>query len=213
LFLSRAEERFCDHLHFVKKHHPRSLSCKSAKVAIGETLPHSGTLRTDGNLIIQTEPRSHIFPTLQRDKHAETVGFPVGAESLSRALDGVPQHTLIGCQFFAGDLHRRALKPQEFVLHVSYRKQKQNRFSAHSAEANGVFKPAWTITVFALPSTMLQPVRIMLLPLLQGKAKQWLSTMAQVEGRIGQCALKITLDVAASRLVIEHDEDLEPMRS
>ena len=64
----------------------------------------------------------HIFPTNHRDKHGKSVSFPLGAEVLSRALDGIAQHAMIGCHFIAGDMERRQVKPQEHVLHAVYSK-------------------------------------------------------------------------------------------
>ncbi len=43
--------------------------------------------------VIPDRDRPHIFPTRYRGKHGKSVSFPVGAEILSRALDGVPQRS------------------------------------------------------------------------------------------------------------------------
>jgi hypothetical protein len=143
----------------------------------------------------------HIFPTCDRGKHGKTVSFPAGAEVLSRALDGVPQHALIGCHFIVADMERRPVKPLEHVLHVVY--SKQVRSQHHGKDAD----------VFAIPSTMRHLVKTLLVrESLPNVVRPWLLANADITGRSGSRGLMIMLDTANSVLVHETRDGILPDR-
>jgi hypothetical protein len=79
-----------------------------------------------------------IFPTKSRARHSKLVSYPVGAEILSRALEGVPQHGALTCTFTAGNPHRDTGKTRFRVLHVSYRKRARSHFDSADAASRGV---------------------------------------------------------------------------
>jgi hypothetical protein len=162
----------------------------------------------------QISPQPHIFPTRHRDKHGKLVSFPVGAESLSRILEGVPQHALIGCHFYAGDVERRAVKPLEHVLHAVYSRQSPNVFTAKSAADSGVFDPKWSIAVFAVPSAMRHPVKLLLInEALPNIVRPWFVSQGGITGRRGQCAVVIEFDTVEGVLKHTISDKLLPDRA
>jgi hypothetical protein len=155
----------------------------------------------------------HIFPTRHRDKHGKAVSFPLGAEALSRALDGIPQHAMIACHFYVGDMERRPAKPLEHVLHVAYSQQQPNVFTAASAAERGVFDPKWSITVFAVPGTARHQIKTLLTTdALPHVVRPWLIKNEGVTGRAGSTALVIQFDTVNGVLTSEANENLLPER-
>jgi hypothetical protein len=69
-----------------------------------------------------TDSSNHIFPTTHRSRHSKFLSYPVGAELLSRALDGVPQHGAISCDFTAGNMNATAVAGRigEAALTITY---------------------------------------------------------------------------------------------
>jgi hypothetical protein len=156
----------------------------------------------------------HIFPTLDRTKHGKTVSFPVGAEVLSRALDGVPQHAMLGCHFTVGDVERRPVKPLEHVLHVVYSKQVRSHHHSKNSDERGVFDPKWSISVFAIPSTMRHQVKTLLVKeCLPNVIQPWLMTNGGITGRSGSRGLMIMLDTVNGVLVHETRDGILPDRA
>ena len=156
----------------------------------------------------------HIFPTHHRDKHGKKVSFPIGAEVLSRALLGVPQHAMIRCHFYVGDMERRAAKPIEHVLHVVYSQQLRAGHHSEDADARGVFDSKWSITVFAVPGTLRHQIKTLLTTeALPNVVRTWLVAQGGITGRTGSRALVITLDTANGVLSSETNDKLLPDRA
>lgn len=155
----------------------------------------------------------HIFPTRHRDKHGKSVSFPLGAEVLSRALDGIPQHAMIGCHFIVADMERRPVKPLEHVLHVVYSKQMRQHHYAKDADEHGVLDPHWSLSVFAVPSTLRHQVKELLVKdCIPNVVRPWLLANADISGRIGSRALAIMFDTVNGLLLNEISDNLLPDR-
>jgi hypothetical protein len=156
----------------------------------------------------------HIFPTTHRDKHGKVVSFPAGAELLSRALDGVPQHEALTCSFFAGNIQQDPGRRVFHVMHVTYRKQARSFHHAQSAGESGVFDPKWSITVFAVPSTLRHEIKMALVDqMLPDVVRPWLMEKADVTGRTGDCALVLEYDADGKAMRQSKREALQPERA
>jgi hypothetical protein len=161
-----------------------------------------------------TDTAPHIFPTSSRAKHSHLVSYPIGAEALSRALDGVPQHSMLACSFYAGNAHQHLDEPHQLVLSVVYRKRARSFFDGGDAGSRGVFDPRWTISVFAIGREVRHAVKTSLLS--EGLPKivrPWLIDMAAVTGKTGECGLSLRYDVATSTLIKTAGSALLPVRS
>lgn len=157
---------------------------------------------------------THIFPTTYRDKHSKAVSFPLGAEVLSRAFDGVPQHEALTCSFYAGDVQRHPGKPLLHVVHVMYRKQARSFHHAQDADERGVFDPKWFITVFAVPAALRNEIKIALIDhALPDVVRPWLVEKAGVTGRPGECALTLEYDTDEKLMRAATREALQPERA
>jgi hypothetical protein len=108
------------------------------------------------------ETELHIFPTSSRSKHSKEISYPIGTEALSHALDGVPQHDRIICDFYGGRPHDDG-KPQIYVLNVRYEKQARRFSHSGSAFERGAFDPHWKISVFGVPRQLRGAIKLLLL--------------------------------------------------
>jgi hypothetical protein len=161
-----------------------------------------------------TDTTPHIFPTLSRAKHSHLVSYPIGTEALSRALDGVPQHPMLACDFYAGNAHQRLDELAPLVLQVSYRKQANSFFHGRDAASRGVFEPRWTINVFAVGRDFRHPVKSLLLAQgLPEMVRPWLIEMASVTGKTGEGCLTLKYDHITGTLVRSTGIALLPERS
>ncbi len=156
----------------------------------------------------------HIFPTLDRPKHSKLLAYPIGAEALSRALDGVPQHGDLACTFFAGNPHHEQNKRQRlYFMAVTYEKVARSFHHGQSAEVFGVFKPRWRIHIYAVPVETRAAIKQHLLDdILPNHARPWLIEKASMTGRTGGAALILHYDRAADRITTEAREGFSPER-
>jgi hypothetical protein len=153
----------------------------------------------------------HIFPTKSRTKHAKTQSFPIGAEALSRALDGVPQHDQISCDFYAGNPNTDKDKDKIYVLSVSYTKQARSFHHSEDAGERGVFDPRWTISVYAVPSELRHNIKTALIDVgLPDFVRKWLIDNANLTGKTGGAALWLEYDRVDKCLLATRKSGLMP---
>lgn len=157
----------------------------------------------------QSEPR--IFPTASRARHSKLVAFPVGAELLSRALDGVPQHGALSCTFWAGTLQRDTGGEVLHVLSASYTKRARHHNDAGDAGSLGVFDPRWEIWVHAVPVAMKSEIRKALVEIgLPERIRPWLIAQATITGRTGNAAITLEFNRLDKVLVMSRRDNLLP---
>ena len=154
----------------------------------------------------------HIFPTLDRPKHSKLLSYPIGTEALSRALDGVPQHGDLACNFFAGNPHHEQNKRQSvYFMAFTYEKVARSFHHAQSAEAVGVFDPRWRIHICAVPVETRAAIKKHLIEdILPNVVCPWLVEKANMTGRTGGAALILHYDRAADRITTEAREGFPP---
>jgi hypothetical protein len=162
---------------------------------------------------MEQEPQPHIFPTQSRAKHSKFVSFPLGAENLSRALDGVPQHAALCCIFTAGNPHRDVGKKQFRVMHVLYRKRERSFYDGDDAESRGVFEPKWEIWVYDVRVEQRFEIKKALmevgLPLM---LKPWLIANAEVTGQSGEAAFMLDYDSEKQVLIPSQGNKIAPQK-
>jgi hypothetical protein len=139
-----------------------------------------------------------IFHTPHRGQHGRAVSYPLGAEAISRALDGVPQHGIFTCSFQSGSLEQDLAKSKLYVLTITYSKHAASFNDGRGAAERGVFDPRWEVTVFTVPTPLRHQIRIGLLgQVLPEIVRPWVVTSASITGKTGGCGLTIeynTLD-------------------
>jgi hypothetical protein len=159
------------------------------------------------------EEKPHVFPTQTRAKHSKFVSYPVGAENLSRALDGVPQHADLRCIFTAGNPHRDVGKKQFRVMHVLYRKRERSFYDGEDAESRGVFEPKWEIWIVDVRVEQRYDIKTALMdvgiPLM---LKPWLIANASVHGQSGEAAFMLDYDTIERVLVPSQGSKISPTR-
>jgi hypothetical protein len=159
------------------------------------------------------ETELHIFPTSSRSKHSKEVSYPIGAEALSKALDGVPQHDRIVCDFYGGGQHDRG-KPQIYVLNARYEKQARSFSYSQSGLEHGVFDPHWKISVFGVPRQLRGEIKSLLLEQgLPDRVRPWLVEKNHLTGQTGGSALWLEYVRADKVFITTTREDIAPDRS
>lgn len=161
-----------------------------------------------------TEEPLPIFPTKWRSKHSKLVAFPVGAENLSRALDGVPQHGEIACVFSGSVLQQDVGKTLIYVMSVGYTKHARNHSHSGDAALRGVFDPRWEIWTFTVPATMRADIKTLLLETgLPDIIRPWLIENENITGKTGSSAIAIEYNVIKKRLETRVSASLLPDRA
>ncbi len=157
----------------------------------------------------------YIFPTLDRPKHSKLMAYPIGAEALSRALDGVPQHGDLACNFFAGNPHHEQNKRQSlYFMAFTYAKEARSFHHGQSAEIFGVFDPRWRIQIHAVPTETRAAIKRHLMDdILLNHVRPWLIDKARMAGRTGGAALILHYDRAQDRITTEAREGFLAERS
>jgi hypothetical protein len=159
------------------------------------------------------ETELHIFPTSSRSKHSKEVSYPIGAEALSHALEGVPQHDRIVCDFYGGGQHDHG-KPQLYVLNVRYEKHARRFSDSGSALERGVFDPHWKISVFGVPRQLRGAIKVLLLEQgLPDLVRPWLIEKNHLTGQTGGSALWLEYVRADNVFISTIREDILPERS
>jgi hypothetical protein len=158
--------------------------------------------------------KPYVFPTLSRAKHSHLVSYPIGAEALTRALDGVPQHAALTCSFYAGNTHQHLDKPRQLALSAAYNKRARSFYDGQDADARGVFLPRWSITVFTIPRTLRHAVKTSLLADgLPRLLRPWLVGNAGFTGKTGSSAINLDYDVATAAWVTTVRHEIQPERA
>jgi hypothetical protein len=157
----------------------------------------------------QLPPR--IFPTASRSKHSHLVSYPVGAEILSRGLDGVPQHNEVTRTFTSGSLQRDLGKELIYVTSVGYTKRARSHFDSGDAAARGVYDPRWEIWMFTVPLAYRGEIKKALVEIgLPNMIKPWLIANANIAGKTGNAGIILEYHVFDKVLVATIRNNLQP---
>jgi hypothetical protein len=156
-----------------------------------------------------------IFPTVDRAKHSKLLAYPIGAEALSRGLEGVPQCALLACEFFAGNpSHEENLRARLYVMAVSYARRERSHFDGPRAVERGVFDPYWKINIHAVPvDTRAEIKRLLAEDALPNIVRPWLEANAALTGRTGGAALLLHYDREKGVMTSEARAGIQPERS
>lgn len=157
------------------------------------------------------EPKPFVFPTASRSKHSKLVSYPVGAEVLSRALDGVPQHRAITCSFVAGNPHQTITQEQTRVLDIRYRRRDRSFHDGENADALGVFSAKWEIWVYDVPVALRHEIKTLLTEdALPNAARNWLIKQAALDGKFGNAAICFDYNKIDKILVVSEGQVIAP---
>jgi hypothetical protein len=155
----------------------------------------------------------HIFPTKSRTRHSKFLSYPIGAEALSRALDGVPQHDQLACTFYAANPNSDKNKDKIYLLSVVYEKQGRTFHHSEDAAERGVFNPHWTIHVYAVASELRHEIKTALLTVgLPDMIAPWLTQNAHLTGKTGGAALWLEYDLVEKCLLSTRKTGVQPDR-
>jgi hypothetical protein len=153
----------------------------------------------------------HIFPTVSRAKHSHLVSYPIGAEQLSRGLDGVPQHGELTCTFTAGMPHRWVDKELIHVMNAGYTKHGRSHFDSGDARDRGVYDPRWEIWVYDVPVPLRGEIKKALVEIgLPQIVKPWLMANSGIVGKTGNAGITLEYNLFDKVLVPTIRNNLQP---
>lgn len=156
----------------------------------------------------------HIFPTHSRSKHAKDMSFPVGAEILSRALDGVQQHSALRCVFSGGSSHHDTGREVLYLMSVGYTKQARSHFDSGDAGARGVYDHIWEIWCHTVPNTLRSEVKQALLETgFPTMVRPWLMENAGLEGKTGSAGIILEYNRIDRKLIATIAMLIEPEKA
>jgi hypothetical protein len=157
------------------------------------------------------EEKPHVFTTSSRAKHSKRVSYPIGAEILSRALDGVPQHSVITCTFTAGNPHRNVGKEQFRVMHVHYRKRPRSFYDGKNAASRGVFAAFWDIWIYDVLVEHRADIRHALIETgLPNLVRPWLIANAVNDGKVGEAIISLEYNTVEKVLMSDMRSGIQP---
>ncbi|HXN49069.1 MAG TPA: hypothetical protein VN893_20625 [Bryobacteraceae bacterium] len=152
-----------------------------------------------------------MIPTGYRTKIPSTLSYPLGAEAISEALEGVPQTGFLVVDFWYWN--RQRLVPifsQPYrVLSVSYWQAPLNTVYRKLYIESGRFEPGWKITVEPVPRRLRHTVQTRLLTEALPRMRRWLIASQNAEGRTGGHNLVFLYDEPADELKAEENSTPE----
>jgi hypothetical protein len=150
-----------------------------------------------------------LIPTRFRSKIAHTHSYPIGAEAISKALEGVPQFERLELTFWDYQFQPHATSYK--VLEVDYR----NLGGFHSASKemieSGCLDEKWNIHVKPVPRSQRRSVQADLLERGIPFVRKWLTENTNDEQR-GRAGISIFWYEVEQRLGYEVTTKLEPKR-
>jgi hypothetical protein len=159
------------------------------------------------------EDAPFIIPTSSRAKHSKLVSYPIGAEILSRALDGVPQQRALTCTFSAGNPHRDVGKEIIRVMYVHYRKRARTFYDGEDAASRGVFAAFWDVWVYDVLVEQRAEIKKQLVEVgLPTMVRPWLIANAKIEGKIGEAVIKLDYNTSIKTLISSTNNGIQPER-
>lgn len=124
------------------------------------------------------------IPTNSRSRISRKLGYPLGAELISEALQGVSQYEQIKLHFTAGwssnfeqDLKRHLSDRRPLrILYVTYANTPPGLSASNASIEAGYFNQRWELWVEAVPVESKAAIRELLQSKALPRVKQWLST-------------------------------------
>jgi hypothetical protein len=157
--------------------------------------------------------KPHIFPTGFREKIGKDFAFAAGAEVLSRALDGIAQHSLLSCSFFGSQDHALRHADELLICQITYAKRGRTFHDAQSANDTGVFDAKWSIIMRVIPIADRAAVRQLLMETgLPKLVRPWFDRHAHLTGQNGEACLDILYHRTNGELTSAERMKLEPRK-
>lgn len=153
------------------------------------------------------EQKPFVIPTMSKAKISHLLSYPVGAEAIAHALEGVPQMKQLALQFYHwSDLHLR--RGEYEFLRVEY----LNGVSAHYTEYLYKREPQyrWEIVVQPVPRVKRHQVKTYITETALPLIKAWLVKNAELEER-GNTLLSFLLDEKKEEFIVKPIDRLEPV--
>lgn len=138
----------------------------------------------------------HLIPTRSREKPEKSLSYPIGAEALSHALNGVPQYHALQCSFHSRYANHESMRenPLGFMT-VGYARREAERFASQSEHDSGMFDASWLISIHGVPGELNSKIKQLLIDdALENIVRPWLMANAALEGKFGQAQITLHYD-------------------
>ena len=156
-----------------------------------------------------------IIPTGYKAKLPNTLSYPLGAQAISEALEGVSQIGVLVVDFWFSNRSRKdwelLIPPQPCrVLSVSYWHAAVNPYRYRNVDIEaGCFEPSWRIRVEPVPRPLRHTVQTKLLTEALPAMKRWLIASQDAGRRTGGHNLVFLFDEHANELRTEENSTIE----
>jgi hypothetical protein len=155
-----------------------------------------------------------MIPTSYKDRLPKDLSWPVNAQVLSEALEGVPQYDMLTVSFSMWSTFRKSefVKQIEdksviLVLGVYYCNKREDRWTARYLGEKGFCGESWQITVYPVPRNQKAIVRQAILSSGLADVRKWLGSHKPPSWYDGRKSLSLGFDLAKEAVVAEVSED------
>src|ERR1700690_3437986 len=150
-----------------------------------------------------------MIPTGYKSKIPSTLSYPLGAKTISEALEGVPQTDSLVVEFWFWNRQRIVpiFRQPYRVLGVRYSPTPLN--TVYQNYCAGRLDPGWIITVEPVPRSFRHEVRAKLLTEALPRMRRWLIGSPDTRGRTGGHNLVFLYDDLANELKVEENSAIE----
>lgn len=156
-------------------------------------------------------PPLKVIPTISKADVSKDLSFPIGAEALSRGLEGVPQFDSLKIQFVGQKEQRRQLsagqRPGEALrlVTVEYRRRPLNISTGTDLRAGGRNDDLWTLLVSPVARRNRYDIKQLLVSEGLQIIREWLSLPRSDTWRYGTHSLIIEVDVDEKSLLFSEE--------
>ena len=153
-----------------------------------------------------------MIPTAFKAKIPHTHSYPLGAQTISEALEGVPQLAELNLSFWrAWQRYEQRGEPYS-ILKAQYSRMSSGISSSNAMMERECFVPRWTITVGAVPRTLRHSVQQRLIAVALPRIRSWLIANADATPRTGQLDLTFWFEETRDVIRAAESSTLEPAR-
>ena len=154
------------------------------------------------------EQKPFVIPTMSKAKISHLLSYPVGAETITRALDGVPQLKQMALQFHEGSDYRLRSGRYEF-FRVEYLRDVEplNEYPVYLFRRPLQYR--WEILVQPVPRVKRHQIKTYIDESALEMSKDWLVERAHLEEK-GNAVLAFFFDDEKNEFAVQRVERLEP---
>jgi len=147
-----------------------------------------------------------MIPTKYKHKISWRLSWPLGAEKISEAFDGLPQSLDFSLYFSGYNQSKVSTQGDIHVMSVEY------SFSRPKSEVMinlGFGSPKWSITIYPIPRELKHRIKE-LLDQSFPKLRQWCVSHQDITGNVGCERITVVFNAATDELSFDEFSNIKP---